>query len=92
MDTETVAVNGNGTVHDADRLHAADPGRVTGTYQWNAIYSGDANNNAASDTAPTEQVMVARPARRSAPPPTRPPSRWARRRDPEGLGRAAGRL
>src|SRR2546423_3473523 len=32
---------------------------LTGTYQWNATYSGDANNNAASDIDdPTEQVTV----------------------------------
>src|SRR5438046_10561422 len=32
---------------------------LTGTYQWNATYSGDDNNNAASDIDdPTEQVTV----------------------------------
>src|SRR5438477_436692 len=32
---------------------------LTGTYQWNATYSGDANNSAASDIDdPTEQVTV----------------------------------
>jgi len=30
-----------------------------GVYQWNAIYSGDSNNNAASDIGdPKEQVVV----------------------------------
>ena len=32
---------------------------MTGTYQWDATYSGDANNNAASDTQRVnEQVTV----------------------------------
>ena len=40
-------------------------GSVTGTYQWNASYSGDANNNPASDINDTNErvtVIAARPA------------------------------
>ncbi len=56
VDTETVIVNGNGTYTTPTGFA---PGTASGTYQWNAIYSGDANNNRASDVNnPTEQVTV----------------------------------
>jgi uncharacterized repeat protein (TIGR01451 family) len=57
VDTETVAVNGNGTYTTGFTLPST--GTVTGTYQWNATYSGDANNSTASDiNNATEQVTV----------------------------------
>ena len=46
-----VSVNGNGLYTTPTGFtpgYARRP-RLTGTYQWNATYSGDANNNAASD-------------------------------------------
>src|SRR5438046_3201471 len=52
VDTEMVLVNGNGLYSTPTGF---TPGvtpsgpDLTGTYQWNATYSGDANNNAASD-------------------------------------------
>ena len=53
VDTETVTVTGNGD-------YATPVGFVpvtAGIYQWNAVYSGDSNNIAASDiNAPNEQV------------------------------------
>src|SRR5436305_900299 len=62
VDTEMVLVNGNGLYSTPTGF---TPGvtpsgpDLTGTYQWNATYSGDANNNAASDIDdPTEQVTV----------------------------------
>src|SRR5205823_1552372 len=62
VDTEMVLVNGNGLYSTPTGF---TPGvtpsgpDLTGTYQWNATYSGDANNNAASDIDdPTEQVTA----------------------------------
>src|ERR1700716_558148 len=62
VDTEMVLVNGNGLYSTPTGF---TPGvtpsgpDLTGTYQWNATYSGDANNNAACDIDdPTEQVTV----------------------------------
>ena len=50
VDTETVTVNGNGTYTTPTGFTLPTTGTVTGTYQWDASYSGDANNNTASDT------------------------------------------
>src|SRR5256884_182852 len=62
VDTEMVLVNGNGLYSTPTGF---TPGvtpsgpDLTGTYQWNATYSGDDNNNAASDIDdPNEQVTV----------------------------------
>src|ERR1051326_575453 len=62
VDTEMVLVFGNGLYSTP---HGFTPGvnpggpDLTGTYQWNASYSGDDNNNTASDNNdPTEQVTV----------------------------------
>jgi hypothetical protein len=61
VDTETVTVDGNGTYTTPAGFTLPATGAVTGTYQWDAAYSGDANNNAASDTGnPNEQVVVAK--------------------------------
>src|SRR5438874_4379691 len=76
VDTEMVLVNGNGLYSTPTGF---TPGvtpsgpDLTGTYQWNATYSGDANNNAASDIDdPTEQVTVnpCNPPRSTIPTPT----------------------
>jgi len=57
VDTETVTVNGNGTYTTPTGFTVPLTG--PGVYQWNAIYSGDSNNNAASDIGdPKEQVVV----------------------------------
>ena len=59
VDTETVTVNGNGTYTTPTGFPLPPSGSVTGTYQWDATYSGDTNNNTASDSnAVTEQVTV----------------------------------
>ena len=59
VDTETVAVNGNGTYTTPTGFTLPTTGTVTGTYQWDATYSGDTNNNSASDNnAAAEQVTV----------------------------------
>ena len=70
--------NGHGQrpwhLHNADRLYAAEQrAQVTGVYQWNASYSGDANNSPASDNNdPAEQVTVspAQPTLVGTPSPT----------------------
>ncbi len=59
VDTETVQVNGNGAYATPTGFTLPSSGTATGTYQWDAIYSGDGNNNAASDdNAVAEQVTV----------------------------------
>jgi ELWxxDGT repeat protein len=59
VDTETASVSGNGTYTTPTGFTLPTTGTATGTYQWDASYSGDANNNAASDlSSPNEQVTV----------------------------------
>ena len=59
VDTETVTVNGNGTYTTPTGFALPATGTVTGTYQWDATYSGDANNTPASDNGSVaEQVTV----------------------------------
>jgi hypothetical protein len=59
VDAETVTVSGNGTYTTPVGFTLPAAGAVTGTYQWDATYSGDANNNAASETGSVaEQVVV----------------------------------
>ena len=58
VDTETVDVDGNGS-YTTPVGYVLPTGAVTGTYQWDATYSGDANNTSASDSNNTnEQVQV----------------------------------
>src|SRR5262249_9004363 len=40
----------------------SDGSTVTGTYQWNARYSGDASNNAASDIGAADERVTVSPA------------------------------
>ena len=73
VDTETVTVTGNGTYTTPTGFTLPTTGTVTGTYQWDATYSGDTNNNTVSDTdAANEQVTVsvASPTITTAPNPT----------------------
>jgi len=53
VDNETVAVNGDGVYKTPNGFLPT----TIGTYTWNVVYTGDANNNATSDIA-TEQVTV----------------------------------
>ena len=72
VDTEKVAVNGSYTTPTGYRLPST--GTVTGTYQWDASYSGDSKNAAASDNnAANEQVKVspASPTISTSPQPAR---------------------
>ncbi len=60
VDTETISVNGNGLYTTPTGYTLPTTGTVTGTYQWDASYSGDSNNNEVSDdNAADEQVTVA---------------------------------
>jgi hypothetical protein len=52
VDTETVAVNGNGTYSTPTGYVPGGSGVLTGTYHWTAGYSGDANNSPAGSAAP----------------------------------------
>jgi len=59
LDTETVTVNGNGTYTTPTGFTLPASCGVAGTYQWNAVYSGDSNNNSVSDlNNPNERVVV----------------------------------
>ena len=72
VDTETVTVVGDGAYVTPTGFTLPSSGTVTGTYQWDAAYSGDSNNNAASDQGGiTEQVTVspARPSLSTTPSP-----------------------
>ena len=61
VDTETVSVNGNGTYTTPTGYALPTTGTVTGTYQWNSSFSGDTNNNSASENnAAGEQVIVSK--------------------------------
>jgi hypothetical protein len=59
VDTETIAVSGNGSYTTPTGYTLPTTGTVTGTYQWDASYSGDTNNNSVSDNnAANEQILV----------------------------------
>ncbi len=67
-----MTVSGNGTYTTPTGFTLPSTGTATGAYQWDATYSGDSNNNAASDTAAAaEQVTVsaANPTLSTAPTP-----------------------
>ncbi len=73
VDTETATVSGNGTYSTPTGYTLPTTGTVTGTYQWDATYNGDGNNNTVSDTnATNEQVTVtsASPTLSTTPSPT----------------------
>jgi len=59
VDTETVTVCGNGSYTTPTAYTLPTSGTAAGTYQWDAIYSGDSNNAKTSDNNdPNEQVKV----------------------------------
>ena len=62
-----MAVSGNGTYTTPTGYTLPTTGTVTGTYQWDASYSGDTNNIPASESnAAAEQVVVSPATPRSA--------------------------
>jgi hypothetical protein len=57
--TETVTVSGDGSYTTSTGYTLPSTGTVTGTYQWDASYSGDTVNAGATDNnATNEQVVV----------------------------------
>ena len=61
LDTETVTVTGNGT-YTTPTGYSLPSSVSSGVYQWDANYSGDANNTATGDNNdPAEQVVVVSP-------------------------------
>jgi hypothetical protein len=59
VDTETVPVSGNGAYTTPAGFTLPSSGTATGAYQWVATYSGDTDNNPASDNNDsTERVTV----------------------------------
>jgi hypothetical protein len=62
VDTETATVNGNGTYTTPTGFTLPTTGTVTGTYQWNATYNGDTNNNPASDIGAANERVTVSPA------------------------------
>ena len=62
VDTESVTVSGDGTYTTPTGYTLPTTGTVTGTYQWVATYSGDANNGTASRPRGTAEQTVVSPA------------------------------
>ena len=62
VDTVTVTVSGDGSYTTPNGYTLPTTGTVTGTYQWDASYSGDKNNSVATDNNDkSEQVTVITP-------------------------------
>src|SRR5262249_48014062 len=65
VDTEVVNVSGDGTYTTPTGFTVPNSGTVTGTYQWNVSYSGDPNDDPATDNDPAQErvtVLAATPA------------------------------
>ena len=62
VDTETVSVSGNGSYTTPTGYTLPTTGTVTGTYQWDATYSGDTNNTRPARTTPRPSRSVVSPA------------------------------
>jgi uncharacterized repeat protein (TIGR01451 family) len=62
VDTEKVTVNGNGNYTTPAGYTLPTGSAVTGTYQWNATYSGDNNNCSVSDNNATNERVTVRAA------------------------------
>ncbi len=60
--TETVAVSGNATYTTPTGFTLPSAGAVAGTYQWVAVYSGDANNVNANESNPAAEQVTVNPA------------------------------
>ncbi len=62
VDTETATVSGDGTYTTPSGYTLPVSGTVTGTYQWDASYSGDGNNTTASDSNDSAETVTVSPA------------------------------
>ena len=58
VDTETVSVGGDGSYTTPTGYTLPSSGTVTGTYQWDASYSGDALNNPVSDIDDSSELVT----------------------------------
>src|SRR5262249_35037209 len=58
LDTETVTVSGNGTYSTPTGFTLPTSGTVTGTYQWDATYSGDSNNVLVADNNNLDERVI----------------------------------
>ncbi len=59
VDIESATISGDGSYATPTGYTLPTTGTVTGAYQWDVVYSGDAKNNAASDNNdPAGQVTV----------------------------------
>ena len=62
VDTESVTVSGNGTYTTPTGYTLPTTGTVSGTYQWDASYSGDTNNSSVPDISDPSEVVTVSPA------------------------------
>jgi len=62
VDTETVAVKGDGTYTTPNGYTLPSAGTVTGAYLWSVNYSGDANNVPVSDNNDKAEQVAVSPA------------------------------
>ena len=62
VDTETVPVGGDGSYTTPTGYTLPASGTVTGIYQWDSSYSGDALNNPASDIDDSSEQVTVRQA------------------------------
>jgi hypothetical protein len=66
LDTETATVRGDDTYTTATGYTLPIDG-APGTYQWNATYSGDSNNNSTSDNNNLAEQVTVSPAQTTPP-------------------------
>ncbi len=91
-DTETVSVSGNGSYTVSTGYTLPTIGKVTGTYQWDASYSGDANNNGFSDNNAANRAGNSQPGKPDDHHNSQPDHRAAGNRDvPDRHGHARRR-
>jgi hypothetical protein len=62
VDTETATAVGNGSYSTPTGYTLPTAGTVTGVYQWDATYGGDANNNSISDNNASNELVTVTPA------------------------------
>ena len=57
LDTETVSVRGDGS-YSTPKGYTLPTSAAAGTYQWDATYSGDTDNNSTTDDDPAQEEVV----------------------------------
>ena len=61
VDIEHVTVSGNGNYSTPKGYTLPTTGSIAGTYQWDASYSGDADNGSVSDNKDAAEVVTVNP-------------------------------